>query len=220
MDEMMMMVKLKAVAPPLSIDARLKLSSGMIICGPSQGGKSMWCKHLIKCANEVYDTPISKVYWYYGAIWSSHLLAFKDDANVFIRQGIPEDRAEIDPYSLIVIDDNIKADLSEIFSTWTHHIPCGAIKITQNIYHKKTDRTTNICAQYLVLFKYPGDKMIIKTLASQMRKPWLTAAYDHAMIKPYSYLLIDLHQQTPESIRIRTNILPGEGLLTVYKEKR
>ena len=130
------------------------------------------------------------------------------------------EHGEIKPYSLVVIDDNIKADLGIIFSTWMHHIPCCAIKITQNIYHKKTDRTTNICAQYLVLFKYPGDKQIIRTLASQMGKLWLVSAYENATFKPYSYLLIDLHQKTPEAIHVRTNILPAEGILTVYREKK
>ena len=90
---------------------------------------------------------------------------------------------------------------------------------SQNIYHKKTDKTTNICAQYLVLFKYPGNKQIIRMLASQMRKSWLPDAYENATQKPYLYLLIDLHQKIPESIHVRTNILPGEGILTVYKVK-
>ena len=67
-----------------SLDAHLKLSSGIIICGPSQAGKSMWCKQLIKNAPEIFDTPINKVYWYYGEIWSSHLLDFKNDVNVYV----------------------------------------------------------------------------------------------------------------------------------------
>ena len=128
---------------------------------------------------------MNKIYWYYGEIWTAHLLDFKKDVNIYVRQGVPQDHNEIEPNSIIVIDDNIKADLSLIFSTWTHHIPCCAIKITQNIFHKKTDRTTNICAQYIVLFKYPSDKQIIKTLAMQMRKPWLMAAYENATYKAY-----------------------------------
>ena len=201
-------------------DACLKLSSGMIICGPSQAGKTVWCKQLIKCTDQVFDTSPKMIYWFYGEIWSPHLLEFKNDTKVSVRQGVPEDSSEIEPNSIIVIDDNIKADTSVIFSTWTHHIPCCAIKITQNLYHKRTDRTTNICAQYIVLFKYPGDKQSIKTLATQMKKPWLTEAYENATLKGYTYVLIDLHQKTPEAIRVRTNILPGEGMLTVYKAKK
>jgi hypothetical protein len=70
------------------------------------------------------------------------------------------------------------------------------------------------------LFKYPGDKLTIRTLAMQMHKSWLTEAYEDVTAKPYSYLFIDLHQQTPEVIRIRTNILPGEGMLTIFKAKK
>ena len=135
--------------------------------------------------NEVFDTPINKIYWYYGEIWSAHLLDFKNNVNIYVRQGVLIEHSKIEPCSVIVIDDNIKSDLSVIFSTWTYYILCCAIKITQNIYHKKTDRTTNICAQYLVLFKYPGDKQIIRMLASQMRKSWLPDAYENATQKPY-----------------------------------
>lgn len=198
----------------IAIDARLRLASGMIIVGPSQAGKTRWCKHLLESANELFDTPINKFYWYYG-IWSAELLDFRKETNMFVRAGIPREPSEIEPNSIVVIDDNIKADLSAIFSTWTHHLPCLAIKITQNLFHKKTDRTTNLCAQYLVIFKYPGDKMIVRTLATQMRKPWLVSAYENSTQKPHSYILIDLHQKTDERIRVRTNILPGEGVITV-----
>ena len=44
--------------------------------------------------------------------------------------------------------------------------------------------------------------------------------YEDVTAKPYSYLFIDLHQKTPEVIRVRTNILPGEGMLTVFIEKK
>ena len=30
------------------------------------------------------------------------------------------------------------------------------------------------------------------------------------MAKPYGYLLLDLHQLTPDNMQLRTNILPGK----------
>ena len=53
-----------------------------------------------------------------------------------------------------------------------------------------------------------------------MQKPWVMQVYEDVTAKPYSYLFIDLHQKTPEVIRVRTNILPGEGMLTVFVEKK
>jgi hypothetical protein len=201
------------------MDARLKLSSGCIIVGPSQSGKTLWCKRLLKCAKDVFDTPINKIYWYYG-IWNVGLLDFKNDKNIFVREGMPQSPSEIEPNSIVVIDDQIDGDFTHIFTTWTHHFSIFCCKIVQNLYHKPKDRTSNLCAQYIVLLKYPGDKLTIKTLAYQMQKSWVMQVYEDVTHKPYSYLFIDLHQQTPEAIRVRTNILPGEGMLTVFTERR
>ena len=201
------------------MDARLKLSSRFIIIGSSQSGKTVWVKRLLKNANDIFNTPSNKMYWYYG-IWNKGLLDFKEDPNIFVREGMPTSPSEIEPNSIVVIDDELEGDYTSIFTKWVHHVPMCCIKITQNIYHKPKDRTSNLSAQYLILFKYPGDKMTIRTLASQMRKPWLMDAYEEVTAKPYRYLLIDLHQTTPDAIRIRTNILPGEGMLTMFKAKK
>jgi hypothetical protein len=181
---------------------------------------------LIRCADVVFDTQTNKIYWYYG-IWNLGLAKFQDEMKklrdpkqVFVREGMPQSAGEIEPNSIVVIDDLLEGNFTEMFTKWTHHVPCCCIKITQNYYQKARDRTSNINAQYLVLFKYPGDKMLIATLAKQMKKPWLGAAYEDATRKPYSYMLIDLTQTVSDDIRIRTHILPGEGLITVYKANK
>ena len=50
-------------------------------------------------------------------------------------------------------------------------------------------------------------------LAKQMfpgRTQYLLDSFHDATKKPFSYLLIDCHPQTPENIRLRTSIFPGE----------
>ncbi len=47
------------------------------------------------------------------------------------------------------------------------------------------------------------------------KKNYLVEAYSDATKTPHSYLLLDLHPETPEQFRIRTNIFPGEES-TVY----
>ena len=39
---------------------------------------------------------------------------------------------------------------------------------------------------------------------------FLVEAFDDATQVPYGYLLIDLRQETPENMRIRSNIFPNE----------
>ena len=43
-------------------------------------------------------------------------------------------------------------------------------------------------------------------------------AYTKATEKPHGYLLIDLEQNTPECLRLRSNILPNETTI-VYSPK-
>ena len=103
------------------IDARLRLKSGCIIIGPSQAGKTMWCKRLLKCAKDVFDTPINKIYWYYG-MWNQGLLDFKEDKNVIVREGMPQSREEIEPNSIVVIDDLIGEDFNHTYLQHGHII--------------------------------------------------------------------------------------------------
>ena len=68
-------------------------------------------------------------------------------------------------------------------------------------------------AHYLVLFKNPRDVTQIATLARQMyvgRSKFLVEVFNKATTKPFGYLLIDLKADTPQDIRVRTNIFPDE----------
>ena len=77
----------------------------------------------------------------------------------------------------------------------------------------KLSRTISLNSHYMVIFRNPRDSLGISTLAKQMFPKhinYLMEAFDDATSKPYEYLMIDCHQLTPENMRLRTNILPGE----------
>jgi hypothetical protein len=62
----------------------------------------------------------------------------------------------------------------------------------------------------MVIFKNPRDSLGISTLARQM--------YPNV---PYGYLLLELHQLTPENMRLRTNIYQtNDRLCTSNVHKR
>ena len=66
---------------------------------------------------------------------------------------------------------------------------------------------------YMVLFKSPGDKSQIRALARQMypcKPSILEEAYQDATTDRYGYLLVDLRQETPDMMRLRSKILPSE----------
>jgi hypothetical protein len=63
------------------------------------------------------------------------------------------------------------------------------------------------------------DKTVVMNLGKQMfpgRAHVLTRIYEDATRKPFSYLLLDLRQQTPEMLRFRTNIFPPDQPMIAY----
>ena len=73
----------------------------------------------------------------------------------------------------------------------------------------------------MVIFKSPRDQTVISTLACQMYLGcgrYLIEAYKDATEKPYSYHLIDLHQQTDDKYRLRAKIFPDEFQVVMLKK--
>ena len=74
-------------------------------------------------------------------------------------------------------------------------------------------RTISLNAHYMILFKNPRDGSQITHLSKQMypsRSKYMMEAYRDATSPPYGYLFIDLKPDTPEDMRLRSNIFPGE----------
>lgn len=69
--------------------------------------------------------------------------------------------------------------------------------------------------------KNPRNVSQIKNLSTQMcsDQSLLIDAYKQATKSPYSYILIDFHPQTPEHIRLRSDIFPNRGPMKVFLEK-
>jgi hypothetical protein len=205
------------------MDARLKIASGCIVVGPSQSGKTEWCKKLLLCSKDVFDEKINKIYWYYGA-WNRGLVKINEmkiedkegeRVVILIREGMPEKMNEIEPNSIVIVDDSMGEDFAKIFSVWPHHVPCFICKVTQNLFHKRADRSTNINSQYIVFMNNPGDLNSVQTVATHMRKPWISDVMrDEISSDPYGYLFLDLRQETPDIIRVRTNIF--SSIITVF----
>ena len=72
----------------------------------------------------------------------------------------------------------------------------------------------------MIVFKNPRDSLGISTLARQMyphSTNFLLQSFQDATKRPHGYLLLDLQQLTPENMRLRTNILPGEKQIVYVK---
>ena len=193
----------------------------MIVAGPTMSGKTTWMKTLLLNRNDVITPPPDRIVWIYKR-WQP----LYDELQLHVPeiqfiQNLPLEMKEdtfldVKDRTFIIIDDMMKdatenKDVCELFIEGAHHRNLSVACIMQNLYNKgRGNRTMNLNTQYLVVFKNPRDQLQIAALARQMfpgnsRK--LLDAYERAVEKPHGSLLIDFKQSTPESLRLRPNIL-------------
>jgi hypothetical protein len=113
--------------------------------------------------------------------------------------------------------------VTALFTKLVHHRKIFVINITQNFFMNSGEtRTRRLNTQYVVMFKNPSDVTQIHTIGKQMYPgdAFLTDVNRVATKNAHGYVFLDLRQETPESYRIRTNILEHEFPMKIYKQAR
>ena len=200
-------------------DEKFKCPTTIMVAAPTKAGKSTLVRSLLSNTTRMFYPPPEEIIWYFSESQPSYNLA-----NVKYRQGTPntQDLRKGRHHKLIVLDDMMgeSRNLTEIFTQGCHHWNVTIIFIVQDVFYDKK-RTNRINCQYIILMKSPGDKLTALNLAKQMfptNTKYFMDAYQKATEKPHGYLLIDLEQNTPEILRLRSCILPGETTI-VYVPK-
>ena len=215
---------MNTVAPP-HYDFRLRNGSSMLVSGPTQAGKSTFVHGLLAHAREIFGTPPREIYVFDGQ-YKEDLTTKREVTN----EGLPDTAGfeNIEPYSVVVLDDLMEEaknhrGVTALFTKLVHHMKLFVISITQNFYQQSKDvRTRRLNVQYNVMVKNPADVTQVNTLSRQMYpnfSKFLPEVYDHVTRKPHGYLFIDLRQETPEQIRIRTNVLLSQFPMIVFQPK-
>ena len=97
------------------------------------------------------------------------------------------------------------------------------LHLVQNLFPKnKESRTISLNSQYMVVFKNPRDASHMSHLARNMypgRVKFVQEAFKDSTSVPYGYLLVDLKQDAPEDMRLRTAIFPDDGVQYGYLPK-
>jgi energy-coupling factor transporter ATP-binding protein EcfA2 len=207
-----------------------------LIVGPSGSGKTNLTKSILQGMESLispYNSPNS-VYYFYNT-WQPLYQEMKDENLVtsFIKGSPDSDEfktlANKDLKrggSLFIIDDSINISnphLIEIFTTLSHHCDASVIFISQNLFVQNSEfRTISLNCQYFFIMKSPRDMHQINAFAKQMfpgENNFIIEAYKHATDEPYSYLLFDAHQETPQFLRVRARIFSREQPMIVYFNK-
>ena len=186
-----------------------------IVSGSTGAGKTVFIANLLRCRDVMISPPVVRVIYSYSRFQS----AYEGHPEVEFVKGTDY---VLDPSraTLLILDDQAshcdQINVEQLFTVDSHHSNCSVILVTQNLFQRcNSFRTAALNAQYLFLFKSPRGAMQVSHLARQMYPPaqakQMVRAYAHATREPYSYLLVDMKSDTPDNLRLRTNILPGEG---------
>ena len=159
-------------------------------------------------------SPPSSVVWCYG----KHHQDLPTDVTLI--EGLPTEQ-DLVLDSLVVIDDlmhEVGRFVETLFTKGSHHDSISVVLLTQNVFDKSL-RTISLNAHQLVLFKNPRDALQASYIGKQMypgNPKYFREAFKDATDPPHGYLLCDLRQDTPDSLRLRTGIFPDDRRHVVY----
>lgn len=194
---------------------KFKHSATYLLSGPTGSGKTTFIKKFLSERNDLIDTRIDEI------IYCLPEEQVVDESIPFTKlyRGVPEISMFKDLRPRIVILDDllscVDGNVVELFTRGSHHFNLSVMFVVQNLFSKnKGCRDISLNSQYIFLMKNPREKQQINSLARQIspeNSRFICEAYKDATEKPYGYLLLDLHQTTPEQYRVRTNIFSTES---------
>lgn len=216
-------------------DLRFRNPSTFILAGASQSGKTTFVLNLLRNVETLFEEPrcVNNIIYFYNQWQPSFEMFQKENIVCDWVSKLPrcEDITERtllsrETGSIIIIDDfaqQLTKDTIDIFSKISHHTNAVIILLTQNLFSKNpVFREISLNSTYIVLFKNPRDASQISCFAKQFspgKSQYIIDAFREATRQPYSYLLFDHHQATPDVLRIRSHILPHEFPIIVWLEK-
>jgi hypothetical protein len=215
-----------------SYDMTLLTPSKWIIFGSSGSGKTSFVLKLLEFQNEMFNKTFDRIIYFYGQTEPD--VKFHNLKNIEIINGLNIDEDYLNSFdknlnNVIILDDlmneigNDKV-IANLFSKFSRHRNITVFLLLQNIFPKGkffTDFFRN--ANYLVLMKNPLGMSQIRLLETRIfgnNSNFLKDAYiDSTKEDPFSYLLIDSIQTTPENLRVRTKIFPDDNNHIIYVQK-
>ena len=181
-----------------------------VIAGPTESGQSMFVRWFVHNIKHMMTPKPDRILRWYG----EYQTLYGTVKGIKFQQGLP-DLDNLDPREkhLIILDhlmDETDQRVASLFTKKSHHRNISVMYIVQNLFHHST---ISLNAYYMVLFQNLTDVSQIMALAHQLyprRTEFFLEAFARATARPHGYMVIDMKQNTPDILRLRTFIFPGE----------
>ena len=214
------------------VDKRIIEDFKIFLQGPSRSGKSTWTRDMLLNLDEI-ATKVPELTVYAYAKWQKAYSTLLAEGLVdYFVPGSDNIEESIDKYTngksaLIIFDDQINSETTtayaaRLFTVDARHSGKSCIWITQNVFGGgkmgALVRSIRMNADYIILFKCPGDTLSIQTLSKQMTGGQLLYnIHQYVTFKdPYSYLMVDITQASEERLKFTSHLFDQPGVVRVY----
>lgn len=204
-------------------DLTFKHPSRWIIYGPSQSGKTTFVGNLMNKSEELFGLKFEDKIFCCDYEPDNQFEDFSKVDN--LKDELIQKLSRKKP-SVIILDDVMNLAIndelvSDFFTKHSHHLNSTIIFITQNLFPKsKFMRNIYLNTSYIVLMKNPAEILQVQSLSNRIagkgERNKLIEAYNDATDQPFSYILVDLNQETPKKLRFRSDIFNKDYNQTVY----
>jgi len=194
-----------------------------LIAGPTSSGKTVFTIKVLENMDEMIEPNVKEILWCYG-IESPQLTTLKQKFPSILKlhKGLP-DLAKLSALDtsvnrILLIDDLMQETkgntVANLFSKGAHHLNMSVVYIVQNVFNQNKEmRNIFLNAQYKVLFNNPSDVTQLTVLNSRMfpgHPKFLKEVMRDAARKPHAHIVLDVHPRTPEDLRVRSEVFPGQ----------
>ena len=207
-----------------TINLKFKHPARILICGPSNSGKTTLVRNILEHREDFFEHPVTRVVWYYATQQPGYEPL--KQMGVELKEGLPDSIETDFPHTapdnetqIIVLDDFMKEaakndHVLQLFTKWSHHKNLTAIMITQNLYHQgrhSVDITRNVSVAGFII-ELRNIRVIERFLQSSYNKEQVREIMQwirrNTYGKPYSNFFIDFDMKTDDQCRLRLNIIP------------
>lgn len=202
--------------------------STLQVIGPVGSGKSSFCAGLILHKNHVFSNPPKKIFYFYN-VWSSTFELFSHLDYVTMCENLPsKNEIELFPENTMIFLDDLSLSafdsphIVDLVMVRCRHKKCSVVIISHNLFTKgKYSRQIHLNSAIYALFSNKQDLYQISLLGRRCfpnNQEFFFKFYQDAVsTKPFSYLLVDLHLLTNDLFRLRSQILPTDEVMIIYK---